>query len=249
MGGTSDNSSSNQDGTKYTDKNNQEQTYTSTTGYAVYAKDGVAKVVVVTDADVSGSSNDVVFVVANPSAKLNGTGSNKYYVYDAVVNGEVTSIKVKEGSDAQDTLFAIKPTTVKVDGKNVDNKNVGVFFGMTKNASGYVTKLTTATPKDVKVNETDKGTHSVMSTAINGLEYIGTKRESTGGNLTFNTAKTKVSLAANDKALIVYYDGEDLSVANRVSTDTDDLATVVTDDGTVIAILVREMDGSVLTHG
>ena len=225
----------------------------STTGYAAYIKDGVAKVIVVTDADVSGSSNDVVFVVGNKSAKLNKSGSTEYYVYDAVVNGEVTSIRVKNGSEAQKALW---------DNAADDSygKTVAVFFGMTKNSAGYVTKFTTTTPKDVEVNGRQNRDAGKPNTAAQSVviadkfgigEYKGTKRESNGGNLTFNTASglTKQSYAANDKALIVYYDGEDLSVVKRVNTDTDDRATVITDDESVIAILVREIENSKLSHG
>ena len=131
-----------------------------------------------------------------------------------------------------------------------------MFFGMTKNSNGYVTRFTTALPTDVEVNNMTKNSqgNSVATTdTIN--EYVGTKRESNGGNVTFNTdvKNGSISMAANDKALIVYYDGEDLSVVSRINTDGNDHATVVTDDGTVIAILVREMDrvngNDVLTHG
>ena len=222
----------------------------SATGVAYYVKDGVAKVVVITDAEVSGSSNDVIFVVGNPTAKLNKSGSTEYYIYDAVVNGEVTSIKVKDGSDAQTSVAKI------IKDSNGD-KNVGVFFGMTKNSAGYVTKLTETTPKDVEVNGKQNRDSSATSTYVTTeistkkiSEYMGTKRESNGGNLTFNTANaSKFSIAANSKATIVYYDGEDLSITGRVNTDNDDKATVITDDGTVIAILVREMDGTKLSHG
>ncbi len=228
----------------------------SSTGYAVYAKDGVAKVVVVTDADVKGSANDVIFVVGNPTAKLNKTGSTEYYVLDAVVNGEVTSIKVKEGSDAAKHMMGVNGVGAVAKGE------VAVFFGMNKNSNGYVDKLTVGAPKDVKVNDyTNKNetTKTLITTAIkvngNDIEYVGTKRESNGGNIGFNYngKEYTTSLAANDKALIVYYDGEDLSVTNRVNTDTNDHALVITDDGEVIAILVREMDRvngkDVLTHG
>ena len=246
-GGASANNSSKSDST----------TVKSATGYAAYVKDGVAKVIVVTDAEVSGSSNDVIFVVGNTGAKLNKSGSTEYYVYDAVVNGEVTSIKVKNGSDAQKALYDNAAS-------DTYGKTVAVFFGMTKNGSGYVTKFTTTTPKDVEVNAKQNRDSGVSATytsdgvVVSGKfgaptgsssEYEGTKRESNGGNLTFNTAGTKLSLAANDKATIVYYDGEDLSVVKRVNTDTDDRATVVTDDGTVIAILVREIENGTLSHG
>ena len=222
-------------------------------GIATYSRNGVAKIVVLTDAQVSGSSNDVIFVVGNKKpgvnkTDVNKTGSTEYYVYDAVVNGEVTTIKVKASSPAQATMNNIE--------NGPEGKNVGVFFGMTKNSAGYVTKFNTQTPKDVKVNDqvTNGSTYAIMQTGITGFEYIGTKRESNGGNIGFeydeDAKEYTESFAANDKATIVYYDGEDLSVTNRVNTDTNDHALVITDDRDVIAILVREFkDSTSLTHG
>ena len=76
------------------------------------------------------------------------------------------------------------------------------------------------------------------------------KRESSGGNLTFDTnTKTPLSIAANSKALIVYYDGDALSIETRLVTDKNDKATVVTDDGDIIAICVRDFDGGKLANG
>ena len=236
MGGIGGNSSSTQDGAAPV----------SDTGIAVYKKSGVAKVVVITDADVTGSANDVVFVVGDTSAKLNKTGSTEYYVYDAVVNGEVTSLKVKADSEAYTAVNGIA------------SKEIGVFFGLTKNSAGYVTKVTTTSPKDVQVNgdqnrsALDGGTYlgavNMNSTTVG--EYVGTKRESNGGNVTFDTANVgnEVSLAANPDAVVVYYNGTDLTVASRVSTDVDDRAMIVTDDGELIAVVVREFIGGNLAY-
>ena len=199
-------------------------------------KDGVAKVVVLTNITSNGSSDDVIFVVGNTTAKANKSGSTTYYVYDAVVNGEVTTIKVKDGSDAYTYAKQIKDDTI------------GVFFGQTKNSSGYTTKLDTKTPKDVEVN--GKTTAKDTFVDYSAREYEGVKRESSGGNLTFDTnTKTPLSIAANSKALIVYYDGDALSIETRLVTDKNDKATVVTDDGDIIAICVRDFDGGKLANG
>ena len=49
--------------------------------------------------------------------------------------------------------------------------------------------------------------------------------------------------------MIVYYDGDALSIATRLVTDVNDKATVVTDDGDIIAICVRDYDGATLANG
>ncbi len=193
-------------------------------------KDGVAKFVVLTDVESKGSSNDVVFVVGKnqKTIKANKTGSTEYYVYDAVVNGEVTSLKVKRTSNAQTELSKLSAD------------KIGVFFGITKNSDGYVKDLDTKLPTDVAYQT-----------------YTGVKRESNGGNVSFGAITDKnnvvtgytTSMAANEKALIVYYDGDALSVETRLVTDQYDEATVVTDDGDIIAICVLDKDANGLVNG
>lgn len=104
-----------------------------------------------------------------------------------------------------------------------------MYFGMSGNSSGYVTRLTTTEPTDVDVDE-----------------YTGTQRQSSGGVLGFDydadDETYNVRLAANDDATIVYYDGDNLTVGGSVRTDTNDVAYVVTDDGEVIAICVVEVE-------
>ena len=156
------------------------------------------------------------------------------------MNGEVTSIKVKSGSDAAKLLHDDGGNSATVIKKDF----IGVYFGLTKNSNGYVTKLDTKTPSDVAINLDT--TNPAKNTNTSYTEYTGVKRESNGGNVTFGN----ISMAANSKALIVYYDGEDLSIETRLVTDTKDKATVVTDDGDIIAICVRDMDKTGnLTHG
>ena len=196
---------------------------------AYYSRDGVAKFVVITDGDVQGSASDVIFVVGNPNAKVYRTGSTQYYQFDAVVAGEVTTLKVKLGSTAATLANAISKDTI------------GVYFGLTKNSDGYVTKLDSTTSTDVKVNGAQNSTDT---NNISYTEYTGVKRESNGGNVSFkySAGEYTLSMAANDKAVIAYYDGDALSIATRLVTDKLDKATVVTDDGDIVAILVRDYD-------
>ena len=210
----------------------------ASTMVAYVGNDGVAKFVVLTHVDVEGSSNDVVFVVGNPNATVNKTGSTEYYVYDAVVNGEVTSIKVKADSKAQkDLLSKLNP--------DVKGQEIGVYFGLTKDSKGYVTGLTSKTPNDVAVNEVTNKAAGADKTNVAYSVWTGVKRESSGGNVTLGGS----SMAANSKALIVYYDGEDLSVESRLVTDSNDKPIVVTNDGDIVAICVLDCDAHGLTHG
>ena len=105
---------------------------------------GVARAVVVLDADVTGTANDVIFVVGQDSPKVNGTGSNRYYVYNAVVNGEVTELEVRADSTSGSAAQTLA---------GLEKGEIGVYFGMSENSSGYVTRLTTTEPTDVDVDE------------------------------------------------------------------------------------------------
>lgn len=64
------------------------------TGIA-YIRGGVAKIVFITDGDVKNVSRDVTFITgASVSKTVTETDGRKYYTYDAVVRGEVTSIMI-----------------------------------------------------------------------------------------------------------------------------------------------------------
>ena len=206
---------------------------TTASSLVAYVKDGIVKAVFISKAEVTGS-DEVIFVIGANDPKENGTGSNKYFVYDAVVNGEITSIRVKSGSDAATTLSEIK--------KN----EIGIFFGMTQNSSDYVTKLTTKLPKDIAVNDltTQNNNTPEKGGDWTAKAYIGTHRATTDGLLGFGWDSTEkeytVRPAANDDAMIVYYDGSDLS-KESLHNDRNDKAWVITDDGKVTAVFVWEV--------
>ena len=198
-----------------------------------YVKDGIVKAVFISEAEVTGS-DEVIFVIGADDPKENGTGSNKYFVYDAVVNGEITSIRVKSGSDAAATL------------SKIEKNEIGIFFGMTQNSSDYVTKLTTKLPKDIAVNDLTAQNDDTPEKGGNwtAKAYIGTHRATTDGLLGFGWDSTEkeytVRPAANDDAMIVYYDGSDLS-KESLHNDRNDKAWVITDDGKVTAVFVWEV--------
>ena len=173
------------------------------------------------------NSRDVARMVVMTNVTVTGSANDVI----AVVNGEATQLEVLASGTAMDVL------------DDLGDGEVGVFFGMSENGNGYVTRLTVRTPTDVEVNEdiaasTDDGVYT---------PYVGTQRQSSGGVLTFNTnpvtgdTRGTVRLAGNSDATIVYYDGDDLTVGGSVLTDTNDEAYVVTDDGEVIAVFVYEV--------
>jgi len=69
--------------------------------YAVYAKGQVATVVYVKDAGANSSADEVIYVQykENPT-EIKDKDAGTYYEYDAVVNGEITTIYVEKKIDA-----------------------------------------------------------------------------------------------------------------------------------------------------
>ena len=203
----------------------------------VYDKSGIAKVVVFYDgnASIKGGAEDVVFVVGVGAGneKLIGEGTNKYYEFKAIVNGESTTISVKQGESAANELLKLA--------KN----EIGLYYGITENSKGLVTSVQTSVPKNVEVNEV-----AGVSGALKSF-YEGTKRQSSQGLVGFDKTASDydVYLAMDEDAIVATYDGSDLTCGgvNTIKTDVDDRAAVVTDDGDVIAVIILKgemKDGS-----
>ncbi|MGI5934187.1 MAG: S-layer homology domain-containing protein [Lawsonibacter sp.] len=107
----------------------------------------VAKVVYIEDADVSGTGK-VIFVEANPSAKrVKDTEIGNWYEINAVVDGEVVTLKVKESSTAANALVknaksgivALKSVTENSDGLITSIKAYDKY----NDGDGYVTGVGT----------------------------------------------------------------------------------------------------------
>ena len=89
----------------------------------------VAKVVYIEDADTAGTG-EVIFAEANPSAKrVKDTEIGNWYEINAVVDGEIVTLQVKENSTAADKLV-----------KNVA-AGVVALKSVTENADGLVTSV------------------------------------------------------------------------------------------------------------
>ncbi len=118
------------------------------------SKEGAAKVVYIdatgTNVDVVGSSKDVIFVKGSSTGSSYDSKLGTYYEYDAIVNGEITTIKVDTASRTEkNTLYG----TVSYDsngiaslddGANADNPSTSAntYYGVgTDKASNDIVKL------------------------------------------------------------------------------------------------------------
>jgi hypothetical protein len=178
----------------------------------------VAKVVYIEDADTAGTG-EVIFAEANPSAKrVKDTEIGNWYEINAVVDGEIVTLQVKENSTAADKLVknakagivALKSVTENSDGLITSIKAYGSY----NDGDGYI--------EGVATEKAEKST--VM------LKGVTTKDEN-GHSI------ADARYAWTDDVVVVRYDYKGDFNISRISSIKDD------DDDAYIAV----MDGDVIT--
>ena len=184
----------------------------------------VAKVVYIEDADVSGTG-EVIFVEANGSAKQSKDSDiGNWYEIDAVVDGEVTTLQVKENSTAAETLvkdyksgvteiLALKSITENSDGLVTSIK----LYDSYEDGDGYITGVGT--------EKAEKST--VMLKSIDQLK------------------DTNERFAWIDDVSVVRYDYKgDFSVSriSSIKDDSDDAYVAVLDGDVITGICILEND-------
>ena len=204
---------------------------------ASYANsNGVAKFVYVTGANTKASADDIVYVIGRNASntKLIKSSVGNYYEFAAVVNGETSVVRIKENSNAW-TAYDAAMTTANGGApmSGWADKTVLLFAGATTNSSGLTTDLTIQ-----------------AWGASDDLKYVGPytgiRRQNSAGLIGFNYngSEYQTWMGADDDALVVYYDysGNTLGEVGGISdlkTDINDKAYIVTDKGSIIAILVE----------
>ena len=188
---------------------------TSATTNAVYCKTGsIATVVYV---DVRGtaniSTNDVIFVKSSGSAKTTvDTVSGTYYIYDAIVNGEITTINSKAPVN-ENTLFDSVSYTTYSNGVNVANLVGGV---------------------------SKTGTTSTIS-GNNGIAYTTQTDKLTNGAIGLGSNQWYVP-ADNCEVFYIDADGTiQQSSVNAIAKDTDDEVFFKMVNGEVTSIVVNAL--------
>ena len=195
-------------------------------------EDRVAKVVYVEDANVSGAGN-VYFAVANHNTKMDHSSTlGYYYRIDAVVDGEVVTLQVKENSTAAQKLVTNITEGYDLDGGSLnDGKALIALDSITYNSDGLVT--------NVGLYDSDAVTPDDGDGYVTG---IGTGRSS---NETVKLETAGRSFAWDDEVVVVRYNYKgDLSVSSisSVKNDDDDGYLAVLDSNVLIGLIIREVD-------
>ncbi len=188
---------------------------------AYATKNGVAKVVYVQGASVDISSDaDMIVIIGDKDSKLIKEGSDEYYEFKAVIDGEVTTVKVdKAAAEDADACKALL----------LDDKKPFVIKKIKENSKGFITSYTQYTTSgDIKVETvsgTRKAADDVVGFAYNGADY------------------TK-SWSYTDDAKVVYRNEDgDLRTGgiSLIRTDENDTATVVLEKNKIIGVFVQEL--------
>ena len=188
-------------------------------------KDGVAKVVYVQDADVSGAGT-VYFAHADKDAKLvKDSEVGNYFEIDAVVNNEVVTLKVKEGSTAADRLIEnIGSYGVKLS----NTERIIALDSITENADGLVTSVSR---------------YDAMSDGDGFITGTGTGKAE---NETVKLNSANKRFAWDDEVVVVRYDYKGDFSTSRISSikdDGNDDYVAVLDSNVITGICIVEKDG------
>ena len=191
---------------------------TVTGGTAVaYVKDDVAKIIFVTAGTVVNTSKNVTFIAGKSASKLNTeTDTADYYVYNAVVKGEITTVMV----DRTGTY------TTKVNGNTV---------ALSAGDLGNVIWDSTTTDSDDIINAGSYNSTTVSVKAGTGVKKISSDEVKLAGKI--------LSVASDVKVYLVDSDGDIESITmSGVKTNTDNEFVYTTEDGEITNLFIIEVD-------
>ena len=193
------------------------------TQVSVYAKDGSVATLVFVATHAAGvvtqSSKDVVYVAGKSvSDELWNADDDKYYTYNAVVNGKITTVNVKHdktlgNTTAYETLVA-------------GAKNNAVFNGTTED-DGLLVSATTYS--------------SILGGAVSVTSGTGIKKISGEYSVKLNNALQ--TLADDVKVYYVDEDGVITAITPKdITTDGDDTFIYTFEDGEITNLFIQEVN-------
>lgn len=221
-------------------------------------KAGIAKVVYIEDAEVSGMKN-VVFIRADENAKIVGSVDNSnYYELNAYVDGKAETLRIKEGSSADSKLIssydAFYNGSVALDLSST--KHIVAVSNVIVDADGLVTNVSLfkrynpSTGDGVRVYDgdidsvRDANAQIVASgTARQDKEviYFGTKGQDPNADQEYYYGHSY-----NDDTAVAWYDYKgsflDGSTISNIKKDVNDKALVVLSSNTLSGVCIQEIE-------
>ena len=188
-------------------------TISGATAY-IYEKDNVAKVVFSIGGTVTNTSSDVIFLAGESvSGKVTSSDTADYYVYNAVVAGEITTVMVKDGV----TL----------------NASTGNVLAGTK--GNIILNTVTYDVDDIMETGNFTGDSDLSVNMRTGIKKISSDEIRLGGAI--------LAVSRNVNVYLVDTSGEIEEVTiTDVNTDSDDEAYYTMEDGEITNLFVVEVD-------
>ena len=195
----------------------------------IYHTGGSAKMVFVTNAwDVSNSSNDIVFLVANSTSNLIESDDGEYYEISAVVKNEPETVMVKRTTPL--ISFSANGNTFTPGQAGSDKEtNCVILNNVSYDSNDFITK------------------GSFSSTDLEIGKYQGVRRvndEEVRLNTAPNMASRLMDVAENIR--VYFVDGGDIEQIeyDEIVNDTQDMVYYVADDGEVTYLFIVDYEGS-----
>ena len=190
----------------------------------VYSKGGVAKVVYITGVATTNSSKDITFIAGKSASKLNAaTDTAAYYVYNAVVKGEVTSVMIMAKADEKGNA----QTDAQINNPG-DLDNV-IWFSTTSDSDDIIYKASTKSTKGVDVYSADgikkvSADEVIVGTMVNGVKGDG----------------ANMSMASDVKVYTINNDGDIEAIsASAIKTNSEASVIYTVEDGEITNLFIQ----------
>ena len=179
-----------------------------------YVKDGVAKVIFILGGDTVNTSKNVTFIAGESASKRYAeTDTDSYYVYNAVVKGEVTTVMINAGVDNTDIDF---------DGKDPGALGNVIWNSTTKDSDDIISK----------------GSYS--STTVDVKSGTGVKKVSTDE---IKLAGKIQAVASDVNVYLVNSDGDIEAITmSDVKTNSDNEFMYTIEDGEITNLFIIEVE-------
>ena len=190
----------------------------------VYSKGGVAKVVYITGVATTNSSKDITFIAGKSASKLNAaTDTAAYYVYNAVVKGEVTSVMIMAKADENGNVQSDAQINNPGDLDNV------IWFSTTSDSDDIIYKASTTSTKGVDVYSADgvkkvSADEVIVGTMVNGVKGDG----------------ANMSMASDVKVYTINNDGDIEAIdASAIKTNSEASVIYTVEDGEITNLFIQ----------
>ena len=190
----------------------------------VYSKGGVAKVVYITGVATTNSSKDITFIAGKSASKLNAaTDTAAYYVYNAVVKGEVTSVMIMAKADENGNVQSDAQINNPGELDNV------IWFSTTSDSDDIIYKASTTSTKGVDVYTADgvkkvSADEVIVGTMVNGVKGDG----------------ANMSMASDVKVYTINDDGDIEAIsASAIKTNSEASVIYTVEDGEITNLFIQ----------